>query len=235
MAEQSVVQLFPESGDPTIAPAAPELEQLRAVEAILFASAEPVPEAELRKRIPDGTDLPTILEELKRTYADRGFNLMRVARGWAFRTSPDLAHLMTREVVHQRRLSRPALEMLAIIAYHQPVTRNEIEDIRGVSTSRGTLDLLIELGWVRISGRREAPGRPVTYGTTDVFLQHFNLNKVGDLPGVEELAAAGLLEKSTISLSEEDERPDQTGSVDDDDNGPSRYYMQDQADVDATD
>ena len=232
MAEQSVVQLFPQTDDQSVASPPIELEQLRAVEAILFASAEPVPEAELRKRVPAGSDLAAILGELQRTYTGRGFNLAQVARGWAFRTAADLAHLMTREVIQQRRLSRPALEMLAIVAYHQPVTRNEIEDIRGVSTSKGTLDLLIELGWVRISGRREAPGRPVTYGTTDDFLQHFNLDRVGDLPGVEELAAAGLLEKSAIAMPES-EPPDESENVEDGDIEPDRPYLEDTGEADA--
>jgi segregation and condensation protein B len=231
MAELSVVQLFPQTDDhPVVLPPIGQ-EQLRAVEAILFASAEPVPEAELRKRVPVGTDLPAILQELQRTYTGRGFNVVRVARGWAFRTAADLAHLMTREVIQQRRLSRPALEMLAIIAYHQPVTRNEIEDIRGVSTSKGTLDLLIELGWVRISGRREAPGRPVTYGTTDTFLQHFNLDRVSDLPGVEELAAAGLLEKNAMAVPE-NEPPDESDDVEDDDIEPDRPYLEDEGEAD---
>lgn len=232
MAELSVVQLFPQTGDQPVVPSPVELEQLRAVEAILFASAEPVSEAELRKRVPAGTDLPAILEELQRTYSGRGFNVIRVARGWAFRTAADLAHLMTREVIQQRRLSRPALEMLAIIAYHQPVTRNEIEDIRGVSTSKGTLDLLIELGWVRISGRRDAPGRPVTYGTTDDFLQHFNLDRVTDLPGVEELAAAGLLEKNATS-GPENEPSDESDDIEGDDIEPDRPYLEDEVEADA--
>ncbi len=197
MADQSVVRLFPE---PEAEVPAIEPEHIRALEAILFASAEPVPEDELRRRLPSEADLAVLLDELQRTYAERGVNLARIAKGWAFRTAPDLAHLMAREVIEQRRLSRPALEMLAIIAYHQPVTRSEIEEIRGVTTSRGTLDLLIEIGWVRISGRRDVPGRPVTYGTSDAFLQHFSLDRVTDLPGVEELAAAGLLEKSAVAM-----------------------------------
>lgn len=201
MAEQSVVRLFPEPEQVET----PRIEalHLRSLEALLFASAEPVSEDELRRRLPAEADLSALLEELRQTYADRGVQLVRVAKGWAFRTAPDLAHLMTREVVEQRRLSRPALEMLAIIAYHQPVTRSEIEEIRGVSTSKGTLDLLMEIGWVRISGRRNVPGRPVTYGTTDAFLEHFSLDRVSDLPGVEELAAAGLLEKNALAVPED--------------------------------
>lgn len=233
MAEQSVVQLFPQPSEdtPTTPPNA-ELEHLRAVEALLFASAEPVSEEELSKRLPAEVSLSECLEELQRTYAERGINLVRVARGWAFRTAADLAHLMTREIVEQRRLSRPALEMLAIIAYHQPVTRNEIEEIRGVSTSKGTLDLLIEIGWVRISGRRNVPGRPVTYSTTDAFLQHFSLDRVSDLPGIEELSAAGLLEKNAIAMPEQDE----SEIVDEDeDDGMEldRPYLDDEGEVDA--
>src|SRR5690606_7858354 len=127
-------------------------------------------------------------------YAGRGVNLVQVAGRWAFRTAPDLAFMMTREAIEQRRLSRAAMETLAIVAYHQPVTRADIEDIRGVSTSSGTLDVLIEAGWVWLRGRRRTPGRPVTYGTTAAFLEHFGLDSVGDLPGVEEMKAAGLLD-----------------------------------------
>ena len=234
MAEQSVVRLFPDPEETPTVPPAVEPEHIRALEAILFASAEPVSDDELRKRLPAEVDLSLSLEELQNTYADRGINLVRVARGWAFRTAGDLAHLMTREVVEQRRLSRPALEMLAIIAYHQPVTRNEIEEIRGVSTSKGTLDLLIEIGWVRISGRRNVPGRPVTYSTTDIFLQHFNLDRVSDLPGIEELAAAGLLEKNAIAVPEQDE-PDPADEAEDDDNEFVRPYLDGESEADADD
>ncbi len=200
MAEQGVVRLFPV---PEPKDLGGDVVHLRTLEAIIFASSEPVPEAELRKRLPDGADCGALLAELQRFYAARGVNLVKVAGGWAFRTAPDLAALMTREITEQRRLSRAALEMLAIIAYHQPVTRTEIEDIRGVTTSKGTLDLLIEIGWVRIAGRRRVPGRPVTYGTTDAFLEHFGLDRVSDLPGIDELAAAGLLEKNLARLPDE--------------------------------
>lgn len=201
MAEQGIVHLFPKG-----AGEAPAVEpQLRALEAILFASSEPVSEAELQGRLPEGSNCSELLGALEQLYADRGVNLTKVAKGWAFRTSPDLAHLMAREVVEQRRLSRAAQEMLAIIAYHQPVTRTEIEEIRGVATSRGTLDLLIEIGWVRICGRRQAPGRPVTYGTNDAFLEHFSLDRVSDLPGIDELAASGLLEKTVAPVLQRDD------------------------------
>lgn len=194
MAEQSVVRLFPEPEQVET----PRIEalHLRSLEALLFASAEPVSEDELRRRLPAEADLSALLEELRQTYADRGVQLVRVAKGWAFRTAPDLAHLMTREVVEQRRLSRPALEMLAIIAYHQPVTRAEIEEIRGVSTSKGTLDVLLETGWIKLRGRRRAPGRPVTYGTTEAFLTHFGFDQIQDLPGLNELKGAGLLDST---------------------------------------
>jgi segregation and condensation protein B len=231
MAEQSVVQLFPE---PEAEAPAIEPEHLRALEALLFASAEPVSEDELRRRLPADVDLGALLEELQRIYAERGVNLSRVAKGWAFRTAPDLAHLMAREVIEQRRLSRPALEMLAIIAYHQPVTRSEIEEIRGVSTSKGTLDLLIEIGWVRISGRRNVPGRPVTYGTSDAFLQHFSLDRVGDLPGVDELAAAGILEKSVVPVPEEDE-PQALSEEESDDGERDRTYLDSETEAEAED
>jgi len=169
-------------------------ERLRMVEALIYASAEPVAAAELASRLPDGTDVAGILRELQETYANRGVNLIQIAGKWTFRTAGDLSFLLSREAVEQKRLSRAALETLAIIAYHQPVTRAEIEEIRGVATSRGTLDLLRETGWIRMRGRRRGPGRPVTYGTTEAFLSHFGLDTIGDLPGLDELKGAGLLD-----------------------------------------
>lgn len=169
---------------------------IRMVEALLFAAAEPLDEGSLAVRLPDGVNVPEVLEFLELSYQARGVNLIKVAGKWAFRTAPDLAHLLQREVQTPRRLSRAAVETLAIVAYHQPTTRAEIEEIRGVSISRGTLDLLMETGWVRISGRRRTPGRPVTYAITDGFLDHFGLEDVKDLPGVKELKAAGLLDSS---------------------------------------
>ncbi|MEX0852320.1 MAG: SMC-Scp complex subunit ScpB [Bauldia sp.] len=166
----------------------------RMVEALLFASAAPLAADEIAARLPPGTDIAGLLRELQGLYADRGVNLVQVAGKWSFRTAGDLSFLLAREAVEQRRLSRPALETLAIIAYHQPVTRAEIEEIRGVTTSRGTLDVLLEAGWIRMRGRRRVPGRPVTYGTTEAFLSHFGLDSVSDLPGVDELKAAGLLD-----------------------------------------
>lgn len=167
---------------------------VRVVEAILFASREPVAEAELAARIPSDADLGAILTGLQSHYAGRGVELMRVAGGWAFRTAPDLAPSLVREREEPRKLSRAALEVLAIVAYHQPVTRSEIEEVRGVATSRGTLDTLLEAGWIRLRGRRRAPGRPVTFGTTPAFLSHFGLTSIDDLPGLDDLKGAGLIE-----------------------------------------
>jgi len=169
-------------------------QRLRMVEALLFAAAEPVGAPDLAGRLPDGIDVAGILRELQQIYADRGVNLVQIAGKWTFRTAGDLSFLLSREAVEQKRLSRAALETLAIIAYHQPVTRAEIEDIRGVATSRGTVDLLLETGWIRMRGRRRTPGRPVTYGTTEALLSHFGLDMIGDLPGLDELKGAGLLD-----------------------------------------
>ncbi len=167
---------------------------LRMTEALLFAAAEPLDEGSLAARLPEGAEVPALLLELKAFYANRGVNLVQVAGKWALRTAPDLAALLEKQREVPRRLSRAALETLAIIAYHQPVSRAEIEEIRGVGLSRGTLDLLFEAGWVRPKGRRRTPGRPITYGTTEDFLVHFGLESLGDLPGVDELKAAGLLD-----------------------------------------
>lgn len=168
-------------------------EAVRMAEAIVFASAEPVSHKALVARLPEGTDVMKVMEEVRRQYEHRGVNLVRVGEAWAFRTAGDLAFLMSRDAVQQKKLSRAALEVLAIIAYHQPVTRAEIEEIRGVETSRGTLDTLLETGWVRMRGRRRTPGRPVTYGATEMFLDHFGLEEMADLPGIDELKGAGLL------------------------------------------
>jgi segregation and condensation protein B len=169
-------------------------QNLRMVEALLFASAEPVAPEDLAGRLPEGADIAGLLHELRETYATRGVDLVQVAGKWSFRTAGDLSFLLSREAVEQRRLSRAALETLAIIAYHQPVTRADIEEIRGVATSSGTLDVLLECGWIRMRGRRKSPGRPITYGTTEGFLSHFGLDAVTDLPGIDELKAAGLLD-----------------------------------------
>ena len=167
---------------------------LRLLEAILFASAEALSERALAERLPEEADLEGLLRQLQADYARRGVNLIKAGRSWAFRTAPDLAALFTKETEVTRRLSRAAVETLSVIAYHQPVTRPEIEEIRGVGLSKGTLDVLFEAGWVRPKGRRRTPGRPVTWGTTDEFLDNFGLEGLGDLPGMDELKAAGLLD-----------------------------------------
>ncbi|HET7412035.1 MAG TPA: SMC-Scp complex subunit ScpB [Pararhizobium sp.] len=165
----------------------------RIAEALVFASADPVSTKVIAERLPEGTDVEAVMHRLSAFYAERGVNLLRVGDAWAFRTSADLSFLIHREQPEVRKLSRAALEVLAIIAYHQPVTRAEIEDIRGVTTSKGTLDVLMESAWVKMRGRRRTPGRPVTYGTTSEFLDHFGLEELRDLPGLEELKGAGLL------------------------------------------
>ena len=165
----------------------------RIAEALVFASAEPVSEAFLAERLPRGEDVQAVMQRLAGIYASRGVNLVKVADRWAFRTAADLSFVIRKDDSDVKKLSRAALEVLAIIAYHQPVTRAEIEDIRGVQTSRGTLDVLMEAGWVRFRGRRRSPGRPVTLGTTGDFLDHFGLEELRDLPGLEELKGAGLL------------------------------------------
>lgn len=166
---------------------------LRILEALLFASALPLGAAEMASYLGEGADAEALLIELQRRYAGRGVNLVRRGDKWAFRTAEDLGFLLRREQTDSKALSRAALETLAIIAYHQPATRAEVEEVRGVATGKGTLDLLMEAGWVRMRGRRRTPGRPVTYGTTDAFLDHFGLESLADLPGLEELKGAGLL------------------------------------------
>ena len=168
-------------------------EHLRMVEAIIFASSDPVSQKALAERLPEGIELEPLMRELQQAYAGRGVNLVKIGDNWAFRTADDLSFLLQKESIETRKLSRAALEVMAIIAYHQPVTRAEVEEIRGVATSKGTLDVLMETGWVRMRGRRRTPGRPVTYGTTDEFLDHFGLEELKDLPGLEELKGAGLL------------------------------------------
>jgi segregation and condensation protein B len=171
-----------------------EAEALRIAEALVFAASEPLDEATIASRLPDGSDVQAVMAELQRVYSSRGVNLVRVARKWTFRTAVDLSWLLSREDKEQKKLSRAAIETLAIIAYHQPVTRADIEEIRGVAVSKGALDVLMETGWVRMRGRRKAPGRPITYGTTLDFLVHFGLESIGDLPGLEELRGAGLMD-----------------------------------------
>ena len=176
------------------------LRDLRLLEALLFASADPLDEETLAGRLGRGADVRALLEDLRRHYAARGVNLIRTGAGWSFRTAVDLAPLLRQEEEVSRKLSRAAIETLAIIGYHQPVTRAEIEAIRGVATSKGTLDILMENGWIRPGRRRETPGRPLTWITTDHFLDHFGLETLRDLPGVEDLRAAGLLDSRPVLL-----------------------------------
>ncbi len=165
----------------------------RIAEALVFASSEPVAEKLISGKLPDDTPVGVVMERLAERYASRGVNLVRVGDAWAFRTAADLGFLIRRDETEVKKLSRAGLEVLSTIAYHQPVTRAEIEDVRGVATSKGTLDVLLETGWVRMRGRRRSPGRPVTYGTTMAFLDHFGLEDLRDLPGMDELKGAGLL------------------------------------------
>lgn len=195
---------------------------VRLVEAVLFASAQPVDERSLAERLPEDADLHDILTILQETYASRGVNLVRRDTGWAFRTAPDLAGELMMEEAVERKLSRAAVETLAIIAYHQPVTRAEIEEIRGVALSKGTLDVLFEAGWIRPRGRRRTPGRPVLWATTQGFIDHFGLTSLEDLPGIEELKAAGLLDRRPVLSSyanraaEEEEPVDVGDDLDED-------------------
>jgi segregation and condensation protein B len=175
-------------------PSADRRESLRILEALLFAASEPLAEEHLAGHLKAGSDISALIEELRGFYAGRGITLVRVSGKWAFRTAEDLSWLLERHAVEERRLSKAALETLSIIAYHQPVTRAEIEEIRGVETSKGTLDILLETGWIRPRGRRRAPGKPLTYGTTEAFLEHFGLESIKDLPGLAELKGAGLLD-----------------------------------------
>jgi segregation and condensation protein B len=171
----------------------PHADQLRLLEALLFASAAPLDETSIAERLPDGSDVASLVAELGEHYRGRGVNLVRIAGGWTLRTAPDLGPRLKLEQSVTRKLSRAAIETLAIVAYHQPVTRGEIEEIRGVVVSSGTLDVLMEAGWIAPKGRRETPGRPVTWVTTEQFLAHFGLADRRDLPGMDELRAAGLI------------------------------------------
>ncbi|MGH6720331.1 MAG: SMC-Scp complex subunit ScpB [Alphaproteobacteria bacterium] len=201
----------------------------RLIEALLFAAPEPLAADEIQTRLPDTVAAADVLADLARDYAERGVNLVEVAGRWQFRSAPDLGGLLRIEVEVTRRLSRAALETLAIIAYHQPVTRAEVEDIRGVSVSRGTLDLLLEAGWIKPRGHREAPGRPVLWVTTEAFLEHFGLAALDDLPGVGELKASGLLgpavampglDMADLAAADSDANGDANGDVNGDDDEP---------------
>lgn len=213
-----------ETNAPTNEPSA-RPEALRLLEALLFAAGEPLDEAMLARQLPNDVDVKDMLARLKAEYSTRGVNLVRIGKKWTFRTAGDLSWLLTKNTVETRKLSRAAIETLAIIAYHQPVTRAEIEEIRGVMTSTGTLDVLLKTGWIRPRGRRKAPGRPITYGTNEAFLSHFGLEEVGDLPGLDELKGAGLLEgalppgfavpmPSDDSMLRDDEDPLEPGDLD---------------------
>ena len=168
---------------------------LRLLEALLFASENPIPEKVIADRLPEGVDIQTLLRKLTAMYKNRGVNLVKAGKNWAFRTAPDIRAQLVVEKEMTRKLSRAAVETLAIVAYHQPITRTEIEEIRGVSVSRGTLDVLLEASWIRPRGRRRTPGRPVTWGTTESFLDHFGLEGLDDLPGLDDLKASGLIDK----------------------------------------
>src|SRR6201994_3501653 len=184
----NVAQLFP-SAEPRVSP-----EDVRIAEALVFAAAEPLEESVIAQRLSQGADVEAVMDELRRLYEGRGVNLVRAAGRWMFRTADDLSWALGRDRDEKRKLSRAALETLAIVAYHQPVTRADIEQIRGVAVSKGALDVLMEARWVRMRGRRKAPGRPITYGTTTQFLVEFGLNAIADLPGLDELKGAGLFE-----------------------------------------
>ncbi len=218
-APSNVTQLFPD-----------QAQHLRMLEALLFAASEPLDEDSIASRLPENIDIPSLIEQLQKLYENRGVNLISVDGRWTFRTAADLAFMMQKDAVEQRRLSRAAIETLAIIAYHQPVTRAEIEEIRGVSVSKGTLDVLMEVGWVRPRGRRRVPGRPVTYGTTDEFMSHFGLATIEDLPGLEELKAAGLLD---ANLPPNFEVPAPKSEADDDEDEFEEEFDEANATVDA--
>lgn len=189
--------------------APPMAEQERMVEAILFATAEPVSVKELTGRMPHGCEPAEALAHLRKRYEGRGVQVVRIEDAWAIRTAGDLGFLMQKETVETRKLSRAAIETLAIVAYHQPVTRAEIEEIRGVSVSRGTIDQLIELEWIRFGRRRMTPGRPVTFVVTQEFLDHFGLENARDLPGLKELRSAGLLESRPPPGSQTEDEPEE--------------------------
>ncbi len=175
-------------------PFAERSQHLRIIEALLFSAAEPVSLVKLGEHLPEGADIAGLLADLRLNYENRGVNLVEIAGKFMLRTAEDMSFILRKDVQEQKKLSKAGLETLAIIAYHQPVTRADIEDIRGVAISRGTLDTLLEIGWIRMRGRRKSPGRPVTYGTSEVFMQHFGLADITDLPGLQELKAAGLLD-----------------------------------------
>ena len=208
------------------APSPERREKLRILEAVLFAAADPMDEGKLALSLKAGDDVAGLMAELAADYAMRGVNLIKVAGKWSMRTAPDLSWVLERHTQEERRLSKAALETLAIVAYHQPVTRAEIEEVRGVTISKGTLDVLMEAGWIRPRGRRRAPGNPITYGTTETFLSHFGLDGIKDLPGLAELKGSGLLDANLppdfkvpaptdIAALMPDELPLEDGAADD--------------------
>jgi segregation and condensation protein B len=203
-------------GDPVLFEAPPMAEQERMVEAMLFASSEPLTSDEMAARMPHGTDVAEAIVRLRKRYEGRGVEVVKVGNAWAIRTAGDLSFLMSRERTETRKLSRAAIETLAIIAYHQPVTRAEIEEIRGVSVSRGTVDLLLELDWIKLGRRRMTPGRPVTFVTTQEFLDHFGLETARDLPGLKELRASGLLDNRPMGGMVPGAEPSDIDELDDD-------------------
>ncbi len=212
----------PEKDVSSLFEAPPMAEQERMVEAILFATSEPMSARQIEARLPHGADVAEALVHVRKRYQGRGVHLTKIGDAWAFRTAPDLGFLMQKEQVEERKLSRAAMETLAIIAYHQPVTRGEIEEIRGVSVSRGTIDLLLELEWIKLGRRRMTPGRPVTFIVTQTFLDHFGLESARDLPGLKELRETGLLENrpppgAPIDLATGEEIEDEDGEADDQD------------------
>ncbi|MEM6637233.1 MAG: SMC-Scp complex subunit ScpB [Pseudomonadota bacterium] len=210
----------PATEEASLFEAPPMAEQMRMVEAILFATAEPITVRDIEARMPHGSDVAEAMVHLRKRYEGRGVNVVRVGDAWAIRTAPDLGFLMRHETTETRKLSRAAVETLAIVAYHQPVTRPEIEEIRGVSVSRGTIDQLIELEWIRFGRRRMSPGRPVTFVVTQGFLDHFGLESARDLPGLKELRAAGLLDNragpaAPLGTEPDQEEDDEVGAHDD--------------------
>ena len=208
--------------DPVLFDAPPLGEQERMVEAMLFATSTPLTLREMAARMPAGCDPGTALALLERRYHGRGVHVVQVGGAWALRTAPDLSFLMQREVVETRKLSRAAIETLAIIAYHQPVTRAEIEEIRGVAVSKGTVDLLLDMEWIRLGRRRDTPGRPVTFVVTEAFLDHFSLSSAKDLPGIAELRAAGLLDPRRMPGTGGEEPP--PGEGDETDEGQEEMF-----------
>jgi len=219
MMEENAAQDSAPEQNPMLAFSTPDAdEQDRMVEAILFASREPLSTDEIEQRMPKGSDAAEALRRVEAAYEGHGVNVIRVAGKWSLRTASDLSFLLREEAQETRKLSRAATETLAIIGYHQPVTRTEIEEIRGVAVSKGTLDLLLDLEWIKLGRRRETPGRPVTFVTTELFLSHFGLESVKDLPGIDELKNSGLLDSRTVALAPQKDDDDILEA--DDEDGP---------------